>query len=85
MGLDASIPLQGLLINRNDENLKKQRLQMGQLEMQRYQQEGERRKRLGDLLPGAAKGDQAAIDEAEANRQGQGGRPIERGSMGRYS
>jgi hypothetical protein len=63
MALNPQIPLSGLLINRNDENLKQQRLQMGQLQMEEARQQGERRQRLGDLLPGAAKGDQAAIDQ----------------------
>lgn len=61
MGIDASIPLQGLLINRNDENLKQQRYQMGQLEMQQAQQEQQNRGRLADLLPRAMQGDQGAI------------------------
>lgn len=56
MPIDASIPLHGLLINRNDENLKQQRYQMGQAEIAN-------KRRLADLLPKAAHGDQAAIDQ----------------------
>lgn len=61
MPIDASIPLQGLLINRNDENLKQQRFQMGQLQMQQAQTEQQNRTRLSDLMPRALQGDQAAI------------------------
>lgn len=64
--IDASIPLKGLLINRNDENLKQQQLQMNQMRMNQQQQEGERRSRLSDLIPKAAAGDQAAMGEVAA-------------------
>jgi hypothetical protein len=58
--LNASIPLSGLLINRNDENAKQQRYQMNQRAMQ---QEDERKRGLADLLPQAAQGNQQAIDQ----------------------
>lgn len=63
MPINPQIPLSGLLINRNDELLKQQRLRQGQMQMDQYREEGERRQRLADLLPGAAKGDQASIDQ----------------------
>jgi hypothetical protein len=66
MPIDASIPLSGLLINRNDENLKQQRYRMGELQMDQARQEGENRKRLGDLVPQAVHGDRAAIDQLYA-------------------
>jgi hypothetical protein len=61
MAIDASIPLHGLLINRNDELLKQQRLRAGDMQMQQQEEETQNRRRLGDLLPKAVAGDQAAI------------------------
>lgn len=66
MPIDASIPLQGLLINRNDELLKQQRLEQGQMQMQDYRQQQEGKRRLADLLPRAMQGDQAALGEVAA-------------------
>lgn len=66
MGIDASIPLQGLLINRNDENLKQQRYQQGQLQTQQMQQDMQNRQRLSELLPQAMQGDQNAITQLYA-------------------
>jgi hypothetical protein len=63
MPIDASIPLHGLLINRNDENLKQQRLAMGQLQMQQVQRDNERQQKLSELLPQAVHGDRSAIDQ----------------------
>lgn len=63
MPINPQIPLSGLLINRNDENLKQQRYKMGQAQMQDYAEQRENKRRLADLLPGAVRGDQAAIDE----------------------
>jgi hypothetical protein len=58
--LNPQIALSGLLINRNDENLKQQRYQMNQREMQ---QQDQRQRSLADLLPQAAQGNQQAIDQ----------------------
>jgi hypothetical protein len=51
--LDPSIPLHGLLINRNDENLKQQRLQHYQAQAQQDQQKADDRRRLSQLIPQA--------------------------------
>lgn len=61
--IDASIPLKGLLINRNDENLKQLQYQQGQQQMGQQQ---ERHRALADLLPRAAQGDQNAIAQLYA-------------------
>jgi predicted ATP-dependent protease len=61
--LDPSIPLHGLLINRNDENLKQQRLQEGQMQMQQVRAEQDKQRRLADLVPQAMQGDQAAMQQ----------------------
>lgn len=61
--LDPSIPLQGLLINRNDEMLKQEQIRAHRMRNQQAQEEGHRRQRLSELLPGAVRGDRAAIDE----------------------
>lgn len=66
MSLDPSIPLKGLLINRNDENQKQQQLQMNQLRVQEYQQGQENKKRLADLIPQAVQGNQAALGQIGA-------------------
>lgn len=40
-----------------------QRMQMNNMRVEEYRAEQDKRKRLGDLLPGAAKGDQESIDQ----------------------
>lgn len=64
--IDASIPLKGLLINRNDELQKQQQMEMGNFRMQQARQEQAQQSRLADLLPKAAAGDQQAMNQVAA-------------------
>lgn len=61
--IDASIPLKGLLINRNDENLKQQQARYYQQRMQNEQAEVQGKRRLSDLLPKAMAGDKNALNQ----------------------